>query len=153
AARDGDVLTSAQLDRMAASPRFSASMFGFMAELFQLETVLTTPKGALYFGITDADRAAMHAEGEYLLQGIAQGGDFRRLYTTNDTFMSPELAVLYGIDPAIGASSGATTLDPSLQRGGVLGRSLFLMVNSHATSTSPTMRGKFIRTRLLCETI
>jgi hypothetical protein len=150
AAAAGDALSDAQIERMATSPRFESSMFRFLAELFQLDTVLTTPKGALYFGITDADRIAMRTEGSYLLHEIAAGGDFRRLYTTNDTYVTPELATLYGID---GAPTGAGTLSPDLGRGGVLGRSLFLMVNSHATSTSPTLRGKFIRTRLLCESI
>lgn len=150
AAHEGTVLSPAQLDRMTASPRFEDAMFGFVAELFQLDVLLTAPKGALYFGITDEDRVAMRTEGAFLLHDIAQGGDFRRLYTTNETFVTPELAVLYGLD---GTTMGATTLAPELGRGGVLGRSLFLMIQSHATTTSPTLRGKFIRTRLLCETI
>lgn len=150
AAQAGDPLTTAQIERMTASPRFSDAMFGFLAELWQLDSLMTVPKGALYFGITDDDRTAMHVEGSYLLREISSGGDFRRLFTTNDTYITPALAVFYAID---GTPTGPTTLSPDLHRGGVLGRSLFLMINSHATTTSPTLRGKFIRTRILCETI
>jgi hypothetical protein len=38
-------------------------------------------------------------------------------------------------------------------RGGLLGTAAFLALNAHATVTSPTNRGKFIRVNLLCQDI
>jgi hypothetical protein len=50
-------------------------------------------------------------------------------------------------------STGWYTLPPEQQRGGVLGRAGFLALNATAVRSSPTHRGKFIRTRLLCQDI
>ena len=38
-------------------------------------------------------------------------------------------------------------------RAGILTSSAFLTMNAHATETSPTLRGKYVRERVLCETV
>jgi hypothetical protein len=44
-------------------------------------------------------------------------------------------------------------LPDSAQRAGLLGKPAFLALNAHSNETSPTLRGKYIRERVLCESI
>jgi hypothetical protein len=48
---------------------------------------------------------------------------------------------------------GETTLDADAGRAGFLGHASFLALQAHATSTSATLRGEFVRTVLLCQEI
>ncbi len=61
------------------------------------------------------------------------------------------LASVYGIAPPAAGTSSTTTLPAS--RPGVLTRAGWLAGHAHSEDTSPTLRGKAIRLRLLCEEI
>ena len=65
--------------------------------------------------------------------------------------MGPELAALYGV--AGGSGPTLVTLPADQDRGGILGRAVVSTIHSHNTQTSPTHRGKFVRGRLLCQSI
>jgi hypothetical protein len=140
----------AEAVRLLGTRRARAAMAAFFAEtvdLHELESV--TKDEALYPEFTAALRAEMAAEVEDLFLGVAldRGEDLRELLVTDRTTAGPNLADLYGI------SSAATALPPEQDRGGLLGRAAILAVQSHNTLTSPTNRGKFVRTRLLCQEI
>jgi Protein of unknown function (DUF1588)/Protein of unknown function (DUF1585)/Protein of unknown function (DUF1592) len=81
-----------------------------------------------------------------------QPGDYFRLLRSADTFVNDTLAAHYGLprpDPPTGAwvSYAGTT------RQGILSHGSVLSAGAKFDDTSPTLRGIFIRTRLLCETI
>lgn len=146
---DVDALV-AQAERLLGTARGRAAMAAFFAETMELHELDGVTKDLdRYPAFTAALRAEMKAEVEALFTDVAldRGADLGEVLTSDRTLAGPELARLYGV-PA-----SATTLPPEQERGGVLGRAAFLTIQSHNTLTSPTGRGKFVRTRLLCQSV
>ncbi|MFO0686969.1 MAG: DUF1592 domain-containing protein [Sandaracinus sp.] len=78
--------------------------------------------------------------------------DARDLMTTRDTFLDRKLASIYLVR-APREPFGLVTLPESSPRAGLLGHLSILALNAHPIATSPTLRGKFIRERLLCDPV
>ena len=81
--------------------------------------------------------------------------DIRSLFSTRRTFVNKELAALYDVS-APQASDVAfvpTELPESGARAGVLSLGAVLTLNAHPTETSPTLRGKYLRERVLCQLV
>jgi hypothetical protein len=70
------------------------------------------------------------------------------LLTAPYTFVDARLAKYYGL-PAGGADF-TKAMRPANAGLGLLGQGSFLSVEAHSQTTSPTKRGYFVRTRLLC---
>jgi hypothetical protein len=69
--------------------------------------------------------------------------------------VNSQLAALYGVE-APGADLTTfvpVELDPNGPRAGLLTFGAFLTMNAHETQTSPTARGKYVRERVLCQTV
>ena len=64
-------------------------------------------------------------------------------------FLNERLARLYGIDGVHGAAFRKVDPGANSQRGGVLGQGSIAIVTSHAATTSPILRGKWVLTSLL----
>jgi hypothetical protein len=82
--------------------------------------------------------------------------DLREFLDTRSAFLNDELAKLYGLPPvgvAVGKDLVKTALGDDSPRTGFLTQGSFLALNAHATTTSPTRRGKFVREALLCQAI
>jgi hypothetical protein len=77
------------------------------------------------------------------------------LFTTRTTFVNADLAKLYGLDAAnLTADSWVkVTLPSDGLRAGFLGSAAFLSEFANQKEGSPTTRGKFVRTILLCQPI
>jgi hypothetical protein len=60
------------------------------------------------------------------------------------------LAALYGVEAPSLTSFGEVALPPGGPRAGLLGHASILSLYAHPTSTSPTLRGKFVREVLFC---
>jgi len=82
-----------------------------------------------------------------------EDADLRGLMTTRRTFLDRELAMLYDVQAPSLEGFESLELDPEGKRGGLLGQASILALNSHPTSSSPTLRGKFVREVLLCQSI
>ncbi len=98
--------------------------------------------------------ASMRDETRLFLQDtlFAKNLDLRTLFDADFTYVDVNLAPLYGLTPP--ASGFARVQLPSNQpRAGLLTQTAFLALMAHPSSTSPTHRGKFVRERLLCETV
>ena len=80
-------------------------------------------------------------------------GDFRDILTTRETFLNRRLAAIYDVPAPVREGFGLTELPEDGLRMGLLGQVSFLAPNAHATSSSATLRGKFIREVLLCAAI
>lgn len=136
-------------ERMLEDPRAAGGLerfFGEYVHLGRLQTVSKDPD--LYPQLTATLRDSMRQEVVRLFSDIAlSDADFRRIFDTDSTVLEPELAAHYGVDPA------TTELPAEQRRGGLLGRAGMMTLFSHATVTSPTVRGRFVRIDLLCEDI
>ena len=152
----GDLVTEAAMQEQAAlaldSELSAGPLTAFFAQWTDLGALWLTAKDPVaHPEWTPALQAAMATEAELLYRDVAlQGGDLRDLFTTTQARITPELAAVYGVSPP------AVTLEPidlPPERAGLLSRGAFLAPNAHATLTSPTRRGKFVRTRLLCQDI
>ena len=75
------------------------------------------------------------------------------LLTAPYTMMNADVAAFYGISGGpTGSAFVHVDLDPT-QRAGLVTQPSILAVTAHADQTSPVLRGKFVRERLLCEPI
>jgi hypothetical protein len=150
--RDADALR-AQVDRLLASPRAHealGALFGEALHLDELDGVTRAPER--YPAFTPALRAAMRAETLALFDDVAltRAADVRELYDARTTFVNDELAKLYGLPPPGATTPTRTTLPANGPRAGVLTHASLLTIGAHATMTSPTLRGRFVRENVLC---
>jgi hypothetical protein len=77
-------------------------------------------------------------------------GNFLEFFNADYTFLVPDLARLYGLNPP--EEPWVKTKYPSgSPRGGVLGHATFLALTSKPADTSPTERGLFVREHFLCQ--
>ncbi|MCK6590351.1 MAG: DUF1592 domain-containing protein, partial [Polyangiaceae bacterium] len=162
AAERGDLGSSegiaAEAERLLAHPRANGAIQEFFAQyldLGRLDGVARDP--ATYPLFAPGMAQTMRKEIELLVNDIVfeEEGDIRSIFSTRRTFVNSELAALYGVE-APGAD--ATTfvpveLDPDGPRAGLLTFGAFLTMNAHETATSPTARGKYVRERVLCQTV
>jgi len=136
-----------QARRLLRSERAEEALTGWFAETLELDRIAAVEKGS-EFTATLGDE--MIDEVEVLFQSVVfeQDAAFATLLTTEETWVGAELAALYGLDEV-----GFTTLNPDEERGGLLGRAALMTLLSHVTLTSPTRRGKWVRTRMLCHSV
>ena len=144
-----------QATRLMDTEAAADTLTGFFHEYFGLDDVTLSSKDADLFPTWSDELAVdMQHETREVFREIAlyEQRPLPELLTTNLTFLTPTLAAHYGV-PTPTDPDGRFYLSGSLERGGVLGRGAFLAGNAHATLTSPTLRGKFVRSRLLCQDI
>ncbi|QRK06843.1 DUF1592 domain-containing protein [Archangium violaceum] len=145
-----------QARRLLALPTARTALAHFFDELLQLRELSTLSKDATTFPFfTPSLAASMREETQRLLEDIVweREGDFRDAFDSGYTFVDKQLAALYGISGAPATGFARVTLPAEEGRGGLLGHASFLSLLAHTTTTSPTLRGRFIRERLLCEPI
>ncbi len=144
--------------RMLDAPRARVSAQSFFAQyldLSRLDGVDRDP--ALYPGYSPTLPAAMRTELQLLVDDVVfrRNGDMRELFFAPRGFVNDELAALYEVD-APGASPVSfvpVEFPDDSPRAGILTLGAFLAMNAHPTETSPTLRGKYIRERVLCQTV
>lgn len=160
AADDGSLLDPDGLEqqarRMMADARTRLSVASFFAQYFDLKRLDGVSRDpSLYPDFTSTMAESMRTEVELLVEDLVyrQDSDIRRLFSTRKTFVNTELAELYGIEPPPGASEisfAPVDLPDDGPRAGMLTLGAFLAMNAHETETSPTLRGKYLRERVLC---
>jgi len=84
---------------------------------------------------------------------FTERADFRKLFTTRDTFLNRDMAALYRAKVVDGGMFTKIMLPEEMPRRGLLGHASFLAGTSAPDKTSPTVRGKYVREILLCEPI
>lgn len=159
AAEAGELVTreglAAQVDRMLDDPRTRAAMDNFHAERLGIENLHALTKDAAAFpAMSPALGRAMQQD---ILRTLDQltfepGADYRDVWTTRVAFVDSELAGLYGLDAPTSGMAMAELPQDEL-RLGLLGKPGLLAQNAHVQMTSPTLRGKFVRERVLCQSI
>jgi hypothetical protein len=161
-AETGALATEAGLvqeaERMLADPRARETVQEFFAQyldLGRLDGVTRDPMDYPHFSSTLIE--SMRSEVALLVDDLVyrRDVDVRQLFSTRSTFVNAELAALYGVE-APGASAITfvpVELPEDGPRAGLLTLGAFLTMNAHETYTSPTLRGKYVRERVLCQTI
>ncbi len=159
AAANGTLTTDSgladQAERLLTTPYARQVLQDWFAETLELDAVHTMDKDPTLFPELDDDlRWAMEMELRHLFDWVVfdEPQPFNMLLTTNTTFVDRELGRLYGMQFSDDVTREVRFLDGD-GRGGILGRAALLSVNAHNTQNSPTHRGKFVRTRLLCQSI
>jgi hypothetical protein len=156
AAQTGEILTDKGRARvvqmMLASPRLVTGMRAFFDDMLGLDDFATLAKDPyIYPGFTgvtatDAREQTLRTITDHL---ITKDLDYRDLFTTRETFISPALAVIYGL-PAPPEWAPYEFPEGSA-RTGLLTQIAFLAGHAHPGRSSPTLRGKALRELLLCE--
>jgi hypothetical protein len=149
-----DAALAAEVDRMLADPRAHRGLRAFaddMLQLAELESLTKDPTVFVYMsaGLGASAREQTLLDAESLV--LDDDADIRGLLTGTDTHLDRTLAALYDVPAPAREGFGVTTLPRSGGRRGFLGQVSFLALQAHATSTSVTLRGKFIREVLLCQ--
>jgi len=144
--------------RLLERPRARGSLGAFFGEAWRLRNLATLPKDQATFPQwTPALAQAMQAETLALVEDIAwsRDADFREVFTADYTFANAQLGFHYGL-PGAAELGDALTMVPLGgldKRGGVFGHAGFLSLLAHVSSTSPTLRGKFVLENVLCRTV
>jgi hypothetical protein len=158
AAQRGELTTSAGLtretQRLINDPRAQPALDNFQAERLGLSALANLSKAdSVYKGLTDDLRDALRDDVLRTLALYAQPGeDFLDLFDTTTAFVTPALAQIYGVSMS-GSALAKVELPDSANRIGLIGKPAFLALNAHSNETSPTLRGKYIRERILCQSI
>lgn len=158
AAESGELHTreglSASVERMLSSARLESGMRAFFDDMLGFDEFNSLAKDPVVYPMVtgstlqDAREQTLRTIIDHLLH---QESDYRDLFTTRKTFMSPSLAVVYGI-PA-GNGWIPHEFDADSPRIGLLTQVSFLAANSHAVRSSPTLRGQALRERFLCQVV
>lgn len=154
---DDEAGVRAAAQSLLATPKAKAALAAFYDEIFRLGDLATLPKdGALYPSFTPSLRSAMREETQRLIENVVwtENSDYRNIFSANYTYANAELARHSGLPvPMSPDTFTRVELSASSKRGGFLGQSSFLSLFSHSVTTSPTLRGKFVREMLLCQAI
>ena len=162
AAESGELVTEAGVraaaERLLADPRARVSVQSFFAQYLDLGRLRgATPDTTLNPTWTPTMAASMRREVELLVDDLVFGeeADALTLFSTRTTFVNSELAALYGIDApdATADTFVRAELPADGPRAGLLTLGAFLAMNAHPAETAPTLRGKYLRERVLCELV
>jgi hypothetical protein len=142
------------VDRMLASPRLVDGVRAFFDDMFHFNDFRTVTKDPLIY--PQYQNATAVAAREQTLRTVidhlvTEQKDYRDLFTTRSTFMTPALATLDGIATQPGWVP--YTLPPDSHRAGLLTQVSFLSLHAHPGRGSPTLRGMALREILLCQVV
>lgn len=141
--------------RLLADPRAVDGIKSFHRQWLGLRELETASRDSLLTpSFTQELRESMVEETlRFSAHAVLAGGDtVTTLLTSNKSFVNAPLARLYGVAPPEGNEFAQVALPPE-QRAGLLTQASVMTVLASAEQTSPVLRGKFVRERLLCHPI
>ncbi len=151
-----DGLTS-QVTRMMASPRLETGVRAFFADMYEFDAFDFLEKDTVIypaFGVAAAQDAQEQTLRTIVDHVINLDADYRDLFTTRKTFMTRTLGQVYRVQ--VEAPKGVWQpfeFEETDPRVGIQSQLGFLALHSHPGRSSPTLRGKAIRTTLLCQQV
>ncbi len=154
AAENGDFSSDAQIEawarRMLDDPRAKSSLEEFLAQWLRFDNVLSATRDRRRYRQFNSEvAAAMVEETRRLFNHLVwEDQNFMEFYTADYTFLSAELARIYGL-PAPSDEFARVSYPAESGRSGVLGHGSFLVATSKPSETSPTERGLFVRNHFL----
>ena len=151
-----------QVDRMMASPRLEAGVRAFFIDNFAFDEFADLTKDVVLFpkfsaqATADAQEQTLKTVVQLLLK---DKGDYRDLFTTKKTFLTPELGAIYRVplvdNRPTGTPDGWAPYEFAADdhRAGILTHMSFTALHSPAGRGSPTIRGKALREVILCQKV
>ncbi len=160
AAKDGELSGRGlrhQVDRMLASPRVISGVRAFFSDMLGFDGFETLQKDSIVYPkfsnqvADDAKEQMLRTIADHL---VIQKGDYRDIFTTRKTFVSPSLARIYQV-PMTHPEGGWEAYefpadDPHV---GIVSELGFTALYSHPGRSSSTLRGRAIRELLLCQKV
>ena len=146
---------AAKARTMLADPKARVAITDFYNQWIGTSRLDIMTKSTTQFpSYSDAVRDAMKAETPAFVEYVLWTGDrkLETLLTSQMGFVSSALAPTYGVTVS-GTTPQMVTLPASQGRAGILTQAGFLAVQAHPDQTSPVLRGKFVRTKLMCQNI
>lgn len=148
---------SAQVERLLASPRLEAGVRAFFADMLEFDRFGTLAKDAeLYpkFNPAAGTQAQEQTLRTLVDQLLARHGDYRDVFTTRQTFLTPTLGSIYRV-PVVVPDGRIDAWVPyefaeASGKAGILTHLSFVALHSHPGRSSPTLRGKAVREIFLC---
>jgi len=145
----------AQAVRLLAAGQLSAGLESLFDDYLSLSNLATVEKLPAAFpdftpSLLDSMRQQTLLD---LSRAATSAGDFRNVFSSTRTFVNAELAELYGVSGVSGSQLVEVELAADSGRRGLLGHASLLSLYAHASVSSPTLRGKFVRQTLLCQAI
>ena len=141
------------VDRLLESSRLEDGMRAFFADMLQLQGASMSKDPTIYPQFTSVTAAAAQEQTlrtmiKFLIE---QENDYRDLFTTRSTFITPALSPMYDVAAPPGWSS--YTYPEDSPRAGLLSQVSFLAQHSHPGRSSPTLRGIGLREVLFCQEV
>lgn len=145
-----DRVLAGQVLRMLADRRASALTANFATQWLHLRNVRAVAPDVNLFPEFDENlREAFQRETELFVESqIREDHRIDDLLTSNETFLNERLARHYGVANVYGSHFRRVTVGDGT-RGGLLGQGSILTLTSHATRTSPVVRGKWLLDNVL----
>ena len=139
-----------QVRRMLADPKSARLVDNFAGQWLYLRNLSNhQPNSMVFPDFDDNLRQAFRREAELFFESIVrEDRDVLDLMTADYTFVNERLAKHYGIPNVYGSRFRRVILADDARRG-LLGKGAILTVTSHATRTSPVVRGKWILDNIL----
>ena len=154
AAANGELASAVDVERVARrmldDERAKDAFNEFLAQWMRFDRVVSATRDRRRFRDFNTElAAAMLDETRRLFEHLVWNDqNFMEFFTADYTFVSSDLARLYGLsEPADEFAKVAYPADSG--RSGVLGHGSFLVLTSKPAETSPTARGLFIRNHFL----
>ena len=148
-----------QAERLLGHPYAAEHLAQFFDEFIGLPNLDAVSKDVVSFPeYSDRLRSSMREEIAQLFRDVVfeREADARELLTSERASLDAPLAALYGVELPAGLSESErfwVDLPSEQARGGLIGRAGPLSLFAHATVTSPTYRGRFVRSGLLCQDV
>lgn len=143
-----------QVERMLASPRVEAGVRAFFDDMFAFDHFGQLSKDPQVYPMVtgstlrDAREQTLRTVVDHLL---TKSGDYRDLFTTRSTFLSPTLGPVYEEAAPPGWTPYEFPEDSG--RAGLLTHVSFLALHAHPGRSSATLRGKALREIFLCQVV
>ena len=139
-----------QVSRMVADSRSDALVSNFAGQWLHLRNLRgIVPNSDLFPDFDDNLRQAFRREAELFFGSVVrENRSVIDLLTGDVTFVNERLARHYNIAGVFGSRFRPVRLTEDARRG-LLGKGAVLMVTSHANTTSPVLRGKWVLENML----
>ncbi|MCH9680559.1 MAG: DUF1592 domain-containing protein [Deltaproteobacteria bacterium] len=144
--------------RLLERPEVRDSVNAFFGEVWRLRNLPGLPKDLGTFPQWTPELAlSMQRESMALIEDLVweQDADFREVFTADYTFIDARLGFHYGLPDAASLDDSHARVELSRhdERAGLFGQAGFQALLAHISSTSPTLRGKFVLENILCRTV